>query len=226
MIVAGLSERLLSAAELVRRGAVLADVGTDHAYLPLFLLKEGVISRAVCSDVNCGPLESAKANARDMGLYGKIDFILSDGAEALSGLGVSDVAICGMGGELIADIISRADNLRDGELNLILQPMTRVAHLRSFLWKEGFFVVKERYTREGDRAYVVMQARYDGTPRSISYAESELGSLLHGAKTPPERYYLEKRRDSLQRIAKGKLKGGEREPREASLIALIEELLK
>ncbi|MBQ1260558.1 MAG: SAM-dependent methyltransferase [Clostridia bacterium] len=79
-----LGNRLLSVARLVRQGAVFADVGTDHAYLPLYLFERGAIDRAICSDINEGPLENARANARARGYEEKIDFILTDGAAALS----------------------------------------------------------------------------------------------------------------------------------------------
>ena len=85
-----IGKRLLSAAEFVRQGAYFADIGTDHAYLPLFLLKEGKIPRAVCADINRGPLESAQKNAEAEGLSDKIKFFLADGAASLSDEGISD----------------------------------------------------------------------------------------------------------------------------------------
>ncbi|MBR4835801.1 MAG: SAM-dependent methyltransferase, partial [Clostridia bacterium] len=122
----GLSNaRLASAAELVRQNAIFADIGTDHAYLPLFLLESGRISFAYCSDINEGPLASARKNAEERGMVDKMDFILTDGATVLRDREITDYAICGMGGELIADIIHRAPHLYDGGVNLILQPMSR-----------------------------------------------------------------------------------------------------
>ena len=119
--------RLLSAAEFVRQGARFVDIGTDHAYLPLFLLKSGRVESAICADINEGPLESAKSNAKEAGVTENIDFVLTDGASALSDRGVTDVAICGMGGELIADIIDRAPFLKDANIRLILGPIGTVA---------------------------------------------------------------------------------------------------
>ena len=104
----GLNPRLSCAAGFVRQGAVFADIGTDHAYLPLFLLEEGIIERAVCSDINEGPLESARRNAAERGLSDRCAFLLADGACEALALGATDVAICGMGGELIADIVKRS----------------------------------------------------------------------------------------------------------------------
>ena len=120
-----LNARLLSVAELTRQDAILADIGTDHAYLPLFLLDSGKIKFAYCCDINEGPLASARKNAEERARLGETDFILTNGATVLSGKGITDYAICGMGGELIADIIERAPHLKDVGLNLILQPMTK-----------------------------------------------------------------------------------------------------
>ena len=112
-----ISPRLLSAADFVRQDAILADIGTDHAYLPLFLLSEGRIKKAFCSDVNEGPLASARANADAAGLLDRVEFTLADGADALSGRGITDYAICGMGGELISDIVSRIGIAHSASLN-------------------------------------------------------------------------------------------------------------
>ena len=95
MINSSLDKRLLSCAGYVRAGAVFADIGTDHGYLPLFLLRSGRIERAYLSDVNRGPLSSAERNARDEGFYDKCEFILTDGAYALRDKGITDYAICG-----------------------------------------------------------------------------------------------------------------------------------
>ena len=173
----GLSNaRLASAAELVRQNAIFADIGTDHAYLPLFLLESGRINFAYCSDINEGPLASARKNAEERGMVDKMDFILTDGATVLSERGITDYAICGMGGELIADIIHRAPHLYDEGVNLILQPMSRQATLRKFLASEGFRVSCESYSFDAGKYYVCLLATYTGERREIDEIEAELGS--------------------------------------------------
>ncbi|MBR2342683.1 MAG: SAM-dependent methyltransferase [Clostridia bacterium] len=170
-----LDARLGSAAKFVRQGAIFADIGTDHAHLPLFLLSEGRIERAVCSDINEGPLCSAEQNAAAAGLSEKIDFHLTDGALSLAGLGITDVAVCGMGGELIADIIDRAPWLRTRGVRLILQPMTRAGELRSYLGAAGFSVMAEDYSEAQGKYYVTVVAEYTGERRTLTETEAYLG---------------------------------------------------
>ena len=176
MINSSLDKRLLSCADYVRAGAVFADIGTDHGYLPLFLLKSGRIERAYLSDVNEGPLSTARANAQSEGLVDKCEFTLTDGAAALAGKGITDYAICGMGGELIASIIGAAEQLRSPDVRLILQPMTKHAHLRRYLLREGFVILEESYSLADGKYYVTILAEYSGEAREPDIIEAELGS--------------------------------------------------
>jgi tRNA (adenine22-N1)-methyltransferase len=203
----------------VRQGAYFADIGTDHAYLPLFLLSNGIIERAVCSDVNEGPLASAKSNAMECGLSEKMTFVLTDGAAALSGLGVTDYAVCGMGGELIADIIDRAPMLRDEKINLILQPMTRHCELRRYLAENGFSVLAESHSYEAGKYYVCINARYSGKRCEITDLEAELGVLDNRAEFSPEtKGYVETRLRAIKRARDGKIKGGGSASYESALL--------
>ena len=227
MKTARLTPRLSCAAEFVRRGAVFADVGTDHAYLPIFLLEEGKISRAVCSDINEGPLLNAENNAREHGLSDKMEFILTDGAEALSGKGITDIALCGMGGELIADIIEKAPYLKNESLNLILQPMSKQAHLRRYLASRGFKISEEKYTTEGKHNYVTMLAKYVGAPYEISALEAEIGYPSYDFSENAARlsYVLERERALLKSL-KGKELGGISDSGESELLLAIKRILK
>lgn len=221
-----LNPRLLTAAEFVRQGARFADVGTDHAYLPIFLLSEGKISHAVCSDINEGPLASAVANAREAGLYEKMNFVLTDGAAALAPYGITDIAICGMGGDLIAAIVEAADFLFDPSVNLILQPMTKQEALRERLYLMGFEIVAESYSRDAGKPYVCMQVKYTGEKKTLSEPEREI--CPKSAKIVNknlQKIYLEKKLSIYKKIINGKKCGGNEEPRELNLAKMIEEYL-
>ncbi|MBQ8321379.1 MAG: SAM-dependent methyltransferase [Clostridia bacterium] len=222
-----LGARLLSAAGFVRQGAVFADVGTDHAYLPIFLLECGRVLRAVCSDINSGPLESARQNIEAAGLSDRCELVLSDGAAALSDKGITDYAICGMGGELIAEIIDAAPALHKEGVNLILQPMTRPRALRKYLCENGFEILSEAYSEEGAKHYVCINARYTGAARMISDVEAEIGlkeaEIVN--KDVQKRYLSEKKR-SLLRTIEGKTRGGEDADYERAACAEIERILK
>ena len=171
-----LDPRLAGAAGYVRRGAYFADIGTDHAYLPVFLSQSGVIARAIASDIAEGPLANAARTVREAGLSDRISLRLTDGLTGLENEGVTDIAICGMGGEVIADILSRAPFVRNGSVRLILQPMTRAAHLREYLAREGFRVVSETVTLSRGKVYACLCAEWTGIPYSLSPAEAELGA--------------------------------------------------
>lgn len=209
MKTSALNARLLSAAELTRQDATFADIGTDHAYLPLFLLDSGKIKFAYCCDINEGPLNSARKNAEERAKLSETDFILTDGATILAGKGITDYAICGMGGELIADIIDRAPHLKDSAVNLILQPMTRQEKLRKYLASAGFEITHESYSLDAGKYYVCLLATYSGKCREISELEAVAGSpeaIISGSECRTK--YLESKLSSLIRAAEGKKDAG------------------
>ncbi len=173
--MAPLDPRLSAAAAFVRRGAYLADIGTDHAYLPLHLLRQGVISRAVAADIGAGPLAHARAHVAAAGYAGAVTLLQTDGLCGLETYGITDIAICGMGGELIARILGDAPWVKDPAVRLILQPMTRPAALRYFLAENGFVIEKETVCRAAGRVYSCLCAVYTGTPYALSPAVAEVG---------------------------------------------------
>ena len=221
-----LNARLLCAAELTRQDATFADIGTDHAYLPLFLLDSGKIKFAYCCDINEGPLASARKNAEERNRLSETEFILTDGAAVLSGKGITDYAICGMGGELIADIIDRAPHLRDEKVHLILQPMTKQEKLRAYLASSGFRILKESYSFDAGKYYVCLLAVYDGNGREISVIEALAGmSDSEFLGTECRRKYLENKLASLIRATDGKKDAGIDCAEDEKLIASLKDLI-
>ena len=161
-----LPRRLTAAFDLVREGSAVADIGTDHAYLPIALVKEGKCTKAFASDVGKGPLERARENIAEAGLDGIIETVLTDGAAYFDGK-ADEFIIAGMGGELIYRIICDAPFLKNENIHMVLQPMTKVSLLRKALLGDGFFIEREKLVKEDGKIYTVMSVGYDGIKREI-----------------------------------------------------------
>ena len=192
-----LSKRLLAAAALVRDGGRIVDVGTDHAYLPIKLISEGKVSSAIACDIGVGPLENAAKNVARYSLEGKIDLRLSNGLEKVEANEVDHIIICGMGGELIAEIIDACHWAKSEDKRYILQPMSAADDLRKYLCENGFKVEKETLVRDAGRLYVVLLAAYDGVSR-----QPDLCYLYTGTVTPEQEYgkeYLERQLSRINR---------------------------
>ncbi len=172
-----LDGRLTLCAHYVRQGSRLADVGTDHAYLPVWLALNGRIRSAVACDIRQGPLDNARANIARCGVEGIVSAVLSDGLDAISPDLAEDIVIAGMGGELIAKIIQKPQWLRDGSRRLILQPMTRAETLRLFLCENGFCIDEEKACTSGKKYYSVMLCHYDGIIRECTDLFAYAGRL-------------------------------------------------
>ncbi len=168
-----LSKRLRCAADFVRAGAYIADVGTDHAYLPIVLLAEEKICGGVVSDINEGPIARAKENIRACGMEGRLKAFRCDGLSALSDEHPEDIFILGMGGELIARILGDAPWVKTPSVRLILQPMTHPELLRKFLLDEGYAIVDEALVKD-DKIYQILCAEFTGIPVRKPYTELEL----------------------------------------------------
>lgn len=172
--VRDLSPRLRMVADLVPQGVRLADVGTDHAYLPAALLQEGKIPFAIAADLRQGPLASAKATVRRAGLEGKVAFRLCDGLRGIQPQEVEAVAIAGMGGETIAAILAAAPWTKERNIPLILQPMSSMYDLRVWLEENGYQIKTEELCREGDTLYTAMLV-CSGAMGPLSLAEQWAG---------------------------------------------------
>lgn len=189
-------------------GNTPADIGTDHAYIPIYLLKTNKCLRAIASDINAGPLKNAKENAAAYGVDDKIEFCLTDGTKGIDLLGVTDIIICGMGGELEARIISECA-LKQSNVNFVLQPMSAVHKLREFLYDRGYKITDGAVAVSGGKVYQCIACRYDGVSRTLSPAEA-----LVGASDEPIRRHslypklLEKYIKKAEKELSGRIAGG------------------
>lgn len=197
-----LSKRLSTAASYVRSGAFVADIGTDHAYLPIHLVLSGKAVGALASDINKGPIITAKEHIEKYGLSDKIRTQIANGLENIEEYEPTDIIICGMGGELIAEILDASKYVKNSKIRLILQPMTSVYELREYL-SVGFSAIAENVVCEDGKIYQIICAEYDGKVHSFTKAELELGKFNILNKTP-EFYTL---LDSVIAKKQKKLKG-------------------
>ena len=194
-----LSKRLAAAAELVPDGSVLLDIGTDHGYLPIALLKENRIPSALAFDVREGPLQAAKEHILEAGLDSRIILRLSDGFEALKYGEADTVTILGMGGGLIRRILNDGDPNSLGIRECILGPQSEQKELRSYLTGNGYQIRQECYVRDSGKFYVLIRAVFgEETP----YSEQELlfGRSALQAKDPVLFQYLTHRETVLRNI--------------------------
>ena len=197
-----LDSRLKLCASFVREGARLADVGTDHAYLPVYLACKGRILSAVACDVRQGPLNNARANIIRFGVEDIVSTLLSDGLDEVDPQFAEDIVMAGMGGELIAAIVGRTKWLYDSSRRLILQPMTRACTLRSFLCSSGFRIEQEKACISGGKCYSVMLCVYDGIIRECEHRFEYIG-MLGEDDSPEAAAYTEMVKGKLMRKING-----------------------
>ena len=184
-----LSSRLLACCSFVRPGDRVADIGCDHGYVSIHLLKNGIAGSVIASDVNEGPLQSAMANARKFGIRENIAFYLSDGFCNVPR--DFDCAICaGMGADTMMSIIHRSSHwLKSPKARLILQCQSKLPELRQWLYDEGFAIRRETLAKDGKFVYTVMEVVYD-PGHSITPAETYITPQLleEGHPLLPEYY--------------------------------------
>ena len=169
-----ISNRLRTVSSFVRDGAILADIGTDHAYLPIYLALKNRIKSAYASDVNKGPLDRALENIKKFNLEDIISTSIANGLDGIEKFAPTDITICGMGGELIAKIIDSSEYVKNKNVRLILQPMTCVKELREYL-QNGFFTIDENVVYEDDKLYQIICVEYDAKVHKLSDIEKEIG---------------------------------------------------
>lgn len=208
-----LDERLEMCASLVRKSARLVDVGCDHAYLSISLLKSGKADFAIASDINEMPLRSGKENASKYGVK-NIDFRLGSGLEAVKAEDkITDVVIAGMGGEIISEIIGSSELTKDKNLNLVLQPMTKSEELISYLYKNGFEISSQKCVISKGKCYTIISASYTGKDIKTDEIFPYIGKL--DLKDETNLRFINTQIKHLENKAKG----------DSSLLPLIEKLI-
>ena len=199
----GLDNRLKLCAELVRKNSRLADIGTDHAYLPIWLCKNNLVRCAIAADINEAPLRSGTSAVKKFGLEHMIETRISDGLSEISADEADDIVIAGMGGELIARIIDNAEWLRDRKYHLVLQPMTKPEKLREYLYGNGFYIELEKAVEAEGKLYTVMSVCYSGECKAFSDNLKIYYGEINPLHSECDRRYIEKISASLCKKGNG-----------------------
>lgn len=162
MNVFKISERLQQVAALITEGNVVADIGTDHAYLPIHIVKSGISRKVIAMDVRKGPLEKAQQNVRDYGVSDNVSIRRSDGLGALCPMEAETITICGMGGKLIQSILENGKDKYNSHTQLILSPQSELREFRQYLYSFGYSVQKEVMLKEDGQFYFIFCCHRDG----------------------------------------------------------------
>ncbi len=157
-----LSDRLEMIASFVEPGNRLADIGTDHGYVPIYLVQTGRVPSALAMDVRKGPLLRAEEHIREAGLSGRIQTRLSDGLKKLAPGEADTVVIAGMGGELEIHILEEGRHVWDSVSQWVLSPQSDLAHVRHYLLEHGFSIRREEMVKEEGKFYTILDAAGPG----------------------------------------------------------------
>ena len=186
-----LTDRLLKIASLVDNGKRIADIGTDHGYIPVYLLNQNKIQYAILGDINKGPLENARKEVTRNKLQDKVDLRLGSGIEVLKENEVDEIIIAGMGGMLINNLLKANEKVAHTTEKLILQPMQAPEELRMFLYQNGYKILDEHLVREEHRLYEIIVCKYEGLePQEIDPIYYEIGLKLIENKNKKTTHYL------------------------------------
>ena len=191
-----LSKRLTAVASLVTQGNTVADIGTDHGYIPIYLTKNGITDMAFAMDVNEGPLKIAKSHIEEYGLSEYIETRLSDGLHAINPMEAESMICAGMGGRLMIRILTDEIEKARGMKEIILQPQSELGYVRRSLLELGFQIVDENMVCEEGKYYVIMKVLPGNEAEYTQYAKDdislEFGTVLLQKKHPVLKEYLNK----------------------------------
>ena len=193
-----ISKRLKTVADMVTEGYRVADIGTDHGYVPIYLIKENKVPYAYAMDINEGPIRSAIANVENEGFEDKIEVIQSNGMEKLRDGMAQSVVIAGMGGELIVEILKNSPVINTIE-ELILSPHRDNDIVRKYLHLINWKISEEKMLIDGGKYYTIIKA-VSGVEQPYSSIEYEYGKLLIEEKNNILKQYIDKEYDKYNTI--------------------------
>ena len=194
-----LSDRLKTIADFVPLNSIVGDIGTDHGYLPVYLIEKRISKKVIASDISKNSLEKIIQLVKLKGLEDKIDIRLGDGLEVFKQFEVDTLVIAGMGGLLIRDILDKNKKITDSIVNFILQPNMASKELREYLYENSFEIVDEKLVKEAGKFYEIIFAK-----RGKDYVEDdiylEFGKRLFLNKDPLLKEYVQHKITMMESI--------------------------
>ncbi|MGU8235975.1 tRNA (adenine(22)-N(1))-methyltransferase [Clostridium perfringens] len=191
-----LSKRLKRIAEHVDKCESVADIGTDHGYIPIYLVKERICKKAIASDINKGPIEKAKVNVAFEGVSDKVKCLLGPGLNPLKVGEVNGVILAGMGGNLTRDILlADMDKVKKYDF-IILQPAQNPEVLREFLYKNDYEIIAEDLIKDEGRFYELFKVKYNENSEKLVFEdelEYEVSPLLREKGHPLFKEFIEEK---------------------------------
>jgi len=187
-----LKGRLKLVANMVPVCQTLCDVGTDHAYIPIYLIRQGICKRAIATDVRPGPIEKANLNIRQYNMAEYIETRLGDGLQPIKEHEAEIIVIAGMGGQLIRNILSEGIEKARSAKRLIIQPMGSVEDVRKWLFENGFEISDEGLAMERDKIYNVISAGWTGQQTDYNIIDIYIGRRLIEKKEPLLKSYIKR----------------------------------
>ncbi|MDD3693417.1 MAG: class I SAM-dependent methyltransferase [Oscillospiraceae bacterium] len=202
-----LGKRLQLIASMIRRGSRLADIGTDHALLPIWVIKNNICPFVIATDISAGSATRANLAVKNAGLESRIFVRLGDGLSPLHPDEIDDIVIAGLGGETISQIIDAARWARDDRYNFVLGPMSKTEELHKYLLTKGFSITDEQTCTHRSRIYPILTARFD--PKAAAAQAKHPAAFIRGVLDTERDYtYLKNQHDRLVAAATALRKAG------------------
>ncbi len=198
-----LSNRLLSCAEMIKEGSKIADIGTDHAYIPIWLAINKKIPYALACDISQGPLNNAQKNINKYNLENIIETRISDGLLNIKENEADEIIIAGLGGNVISTILEQCTWKNKKDKTFILQPMKYEERLREYLYKNKYEILLERAVLCSNKVYSVMKVKFKDKISDIPDYQKYIGKMERNSESPAAQAYIRKQIKNLSNHKKG-----------------------
>lgn len=195
-----LKGRIKFIADMIPECSIVSDIGTDHAYIPIYMVKHGRCERAIASDIGKGPVEVANRSISKHGVQDRVETRLGSGLKPIHEEEMDVCVIAGMGGLLISEILKEDVNKAKKARTLIIQPMNCIELVREWLYGNGFEISDEGLIAEGDRIYNVIASNWTGKVQSKDRVYYYIGEKLIEKKDPLLKRYIEKKIGVIDKI--------------------------